>query len=107
MDKEDKFHNLNPEDPDILNGEFDFDDDFFNLEYNFTPPIDTNITLPIEKINRDFEPYKNLFKFAHLNARSIPKHIDEINDLVHEIKNDVLAVSKTWLFENSDYIALT
>ena len=91
---------IDPEDPEILLGEFDFDNDIFNLEEPVLSNFTSTVVPPITKINKSFEPFKNHFKFAHINARSIPKSIDEVNYLVSQTDLDVLAVSESWLNKN-------
>ena len=97
MMNQNNFINIDPEDPEILLGEFDFENALFNLdEPDFSQFTSTAIP-PITKIKNTFEPYKNHFKFAHINARSIPKSIDELNQIMNETDIDVLAVSESWL----------
>ena len=49
---------------------------------------------------KKFEPYINQFQFGHLNARSVPKSIDELNYIISKLKLDAFAVSESWLSEH-------
>ena len=93
---------LDEEDPDILMGEYNFSQEFFNLEETQISIPNINVTLPHEKVINSFKPFNNHLKIAHLNARSIPRHIDEITNLLVETRLDVLAVSETWLYPNAN-----
>ena len=88
---------LHPEDPDILIGEYNFDDDFFTLVEPNIPACDFPVTDHIIKIIKNFEPFVDNFKFAHFNARSVPKSIDELNFILSQLKLDVFAISESWL----------
>ena len=88
---------IHPEDPSILLGEYNFDQDFFNLEEPDFPICNFTVNAPINKIVKNFKPFENQFKFAHLNSRSVPKSIDELNTIMKETEIDVLAISESWL----------
>ena len=91
---------VHPEDPLILTGEYNFDDDFFTLEEPNIIVSNLSVTDPIIKIVKNFEPYDNQFKFGHLNARSVPKSIDELNYIISKLQLDAFAVSESWLSEH-------
>ena len=48
------------------------------------------------------------FKLLHLNVRSLPKKIDQIRIMFHEMNLDVITFSETWLNDavNSKTVAL-
>ena len=91
---------IDPEDPEILLGEFDFNNDYFNLEEPDISHFSSSAAPPFSKIKNKFQPYKHHFKFGHINARSIPKSIDELNYMVSVADLDALAVSESWLQKN-------
>ena len=95
-------HNIyvDPEDPQVLLGEYNFENEYFNLEETDIPTINSNKIVSYAKVKNDFRPFKNNFKFGHINARSIPKSIDELNHLMYETELDILAISETWLHSN-------
>ena len=52
---------------------------------------------PINAINNSFFNYRNCFKIAHLNARSLPRHFDEVSRLVINTDFDIISLSESWL----------
>ena len=95
-----QFNIINPEDPDVLLGVFSFENDIFNLEEPIIPTVSSDILPPIPKIKNSFKPYKNNFKFGHINARSLPKSIDDISYTLSQTDLDCLAVCESWLDKN-------
>lgn len=85
------------EDPRIILGNCNFSDSYFTLNETFIPPVENGLKSPIEKINSDLEEFNNLLLVGHLNARSVPKHISEIDRLLQETKLDVIGVSETFI----------
>ena len=92
---------LHQEDDIVLNPDFDFSDSIFDLNEPEIPILNNNFTTPSREINFKFKNYENLAKLAHVNARSIPKHIHEIDKIVSETKLDILGVSETFISENT------
>jgi hypothetical protein len=88
------------EDPEILLGEFDFNSDYFNLEEPDISHFTSSTAPPFSKIKNKLQPYNHHFKFGHINARSIPKSIDELNYMVSVADLHALAVSESWLQKN-------
>ena len=59
----------------------------------------SNMSMP-ETLVSDFKNLGHELKLAHLNVRSIIKHIDELKLLLQDKPFDILSVSETWLNEN-------
>ena len=87
----------NPEDPRITLGNCNFADSYFTLDETFIPPVENGIKSPIDKINSDLDGCRNLLLVGHLNARSVPKHISEMDRLIQETNFDVIGVSETFI----------
>ena len=73
---------------------------FFTLEELNFIASNISVTDPLIKIVKKFQPYVNQFQFGHLNARSVPKSIDELNYIISKLKLDAFAVSESWLSEH-------
>ena len=97
MDSTDNNYVINPEDPRILLGNFDFTDAYFNLDETYIPPVGNCVSTPADQVNRDLDDLLNFFLVGHINARSVPKHIDEITKLFQDTKLDCIAVSETFI----------
>ena len=92
---------LHQEDDIVLNQEFDFSNSMFDLNETVIPKLSNNFSTPSNEINLKFKNYDNLAKLAHVNARSIPMHIHEIDKIITETKLDILGVSETFISENT------
>ena len=88
---------INQEDPRILLGDFQFTDTFFTLEETYIVPNYNGYKAPAEHINSDLKDFSNLLIVGHINARSVPKHIGEISNFLHETCLDVIGVSETFI----------
>ena len=66
------------------------------------PCFDNLIRVPILSRTEVRKRSENI-KFAVVNARSIANKIEEIKHLIDEDKIDVLAITETWLSQNSAY----
>ena len=87
----------NPEDPKFTLGDYDFSDDFFINDEIIIPTVENGIASPIEQINSDFKNHRNFLLVGHMNARSVPKHIQDMERILHETRFDVVGVSETFL----------
>jgi exonuclease III len=85
----------------VLNPEFDFSNSIFDLNEPDIPTLNNNFTTPSHEINLKFKNYENLAKLAHVNARSVPKHVHEIEKIISETKLDVLGVSETFISKHT------
>ena len=92
---------LHQEDEIVLSPDFDFSDLIFDLNEPEIPILNNHFTTPSREINFKFKNYENLLKLAHINARSIPKHIYEIIKIILETGLDILGVSETFISENT------
>ena len=90
-------HYINPEDPRILLGDFQFSDAFFTLFETVIPPVLKGFKAPAEQINSDLKDFVNMLLVGHINARSVPKHISDISDLFHATCLDIIGVSETFI----------
>ena len=88
---------INQEDPRVLLGNYDFTDTFFNLDETYIAPVESCYKAPAEQLNSDLSNFRNLFLVGHINARSVPKHIDEIKKLFQETSLDCVGVSETFI----------
>ena len=91
----------NPEDPNILSGNYNFSDDIFDNIEIFIPTVINGVASPIEQVNADFKDLHHLLLIGHLNARSVPKHFYEIERILHETNFDIVGVSETFLKTHS------
>ena len=97
MANSDNIQYINPEDPRILLGDYQFSDAFFTLDETYIPPVLNGYKAPAEQINSDLKNFNNMVIVGHINARSVPKHISEISDLFHETCLDIIGVSETFI----------
>ena len=76
----------------------------YNLSYSDVEQISltdsSEYMSSIEYVNHSFRNVSKYLKVGHINARSIPKNIDEIRRLAVSVSFDILAVSETWLTNN-------
>ena len=64
----------------VLLDTFDFSQSIFDLEEPaFETSLDNNFYSTCQIINQKLSNYENLVQFAHVNARSVPKHLHEIH----------------------------
>ena len=91
----------NPEDPNILSGNYNFSDDIFDNIETFIPTVINGVASPIEQVNADFKDLHHLLLIGHLNARSVSKHFYEIERILHETNFDIVGVSETFLKTHS------
>ena len=92
---------LHEEDDRIISGEFQFSDDIFELRERAVPNLSNNFHTPSEKINKDFENLDSFLKIAHLNSSSVPKHRDEISNIIHTCNFDIFGVCETFIKEHT------
>ena len=92
---------INEEDARILLGECDFSDSYFNLDETIIPIISKDQNNPITLINNDLNGFKDNITIAHINARSVTKHIVEIERVLQLTQFDVLGVSETFIKSNT------
>ena len=92
---------LHQEDDIVFDLDFDFSDAIFDLNESEVPKLSNDFTTPANEINLKFKNYENLLKLAHINARSTPKHIHEIENIVLKTLLDILGVCETFISENT------
>ncbi len=71
-------------------------DDEHNLEVTPLPEDVLDLQTQIAKINSDLNYFANKLKIAHINARSVPKHIDEIRRLLLNTNFDLFLYTLRW-----------
>ena len=76
---------------------FDFSDAIFELTEPNIPKLSNVFSTPSSIINSKFKSLDKLLKLAHINARSVPKHIYEIEKIVSDTSFDILGVSETFI----------
>ena len=85
----------------VLTNEFNFEDPIFNLQETSVEPLDIDFPTVTELINFKLKNYDNLLKLGHINARSIPKHVHEIDRILSNTAIDILCVSETFISEDT------
>ena len=80
-----------------LSENFDFSQSMFDLEEPHFPSLSDDYLTPVNFINEKFKHHDNLLKLAHVNARSIPKHLHEIDKVIHETNLDILGTCETFI----------
>ena len=84
--------------------ELDFEylsDPSFDLEPTELQLDNPNFITPVKKINEDLNKFKNKFKAVQINARSLPKNIIELREVIKKTNFDAVAVSETWLTKHT------
>ena len=92
---------LHQEDVIVLTPEFDFSNSIFDLEEPNIPTLGNIYNTPYEDINFKLRNYNTLAKFGHVNTRSLPKHIHEVEYFLIKSMLDALAVTETFISENT------
>ena len=85
----------------VLSDNFDFSQSIFDLHEPNIPSLSDDFLTPSNVIKKQFEKYDNLVKLAHINACSIPKHLHEIDKIIHEVNFDILGVCETFITGNT------
>ena len=85
----------------VLLDNFDFSQSIFDLQEPNIPSLSDDFLTPSNVIKKKFENYENLVKIAHVNACSVPKHLHEIDKIIHEVNLDVLGTCETFLFRKT------
>ena len=93
---------LHQEDDIAFSDNFDFSDSIFELVESDIPKLSQYyFSTPSTTINNKFKNLDHLLKVAHVNARSLPKHIHEIQKILDETGLDILGISETFIAENT------
>ena len=85
----------------VLSDNFDFSQSIFDLQEPNIPSLSDDFVTPSKMINKKFEKYHNLVKIAHVNACSVPKHLHEMEKIIHEVNLDVLGTCETFISGNT------
>ena len=85
----------------VLNENFDFSQSLFSLEEPSIPSLSDDFLTPCNIINKKLKDYDKLVKIAHVNARSLPKHLHEVIKVIHETNFDILGTCETFLSKNT------
>ena len=76
---------------------------YLNPDSNFMPGLPSSGYLAEDDINSRVAPLSNKINFSvmHLNARSLPKNLDQLNLMLGSLKKSfaVIGISETWLTE--------
>ena len=92
---------LHQEDGIALDDDFNFSDPAFDLQEPDIPSLSNSFSTASQTINFKLNKFDNLVKIAHINARSVPKHIHEIDKIVSETSLDILGISETFISDNT------
>ena len=92
---------LHQEDDIVFDNDYDFSDSFFDLNETLISKLGIDFKTPIEKIKLKFKNCEDLLKLGHVNVRSLPKHIHEIERYLLETLLDIFGVSETFISENT------
>ena len=85
----------------VLTNEFNFSDSIFALSETEVAPLGCDFTTVADQVNNKLKNFENLLRLGHINARSIPKHIAEIDKTLQDTKLDALGVSEHFLSKNT------
>ena len=83
----------------VLLENFDFSQSIFDLEEPNIPSLSDDFLVPVKVIKEAFTNYENLVKIGHVNARSIPKHLHEIERIIYQF--DVFGTCETFISSNT------
>ena len=92
---------LHQEDNIVLLDNFDFSQSIFDLEEPNIPSLSDDFRTTSHFINQKLKNYENLVKIAHVNARSVPKHLHEITRVIDETNIDILGTCETFISGNT------
>ena len=90
---------LHPGDNIVLTNEFNFTDPMFDLTEPDIPTLGFEFLTVVDQIRKMFKGFDNLLKLGHINARSIPKHVHEIERVIEEF--DALGVCETFMSKDT------
>ena len=85
----------------VLLENFDFSQSIFDLEEPNFPSLSDDFSTTSNYILQKFLNYENLVKIAHINARSIPKHLHEIHRVLDLTRIDFLGTCETFITGNT------
>ena len=93
-------------------GLFDPLSNYLNPDSNFLTCLPTSRYMAEEDINEQVSSFneKSMFSILHLNARSLPKNLDQLNLMLKNIQRpfSVLGVSETWVTDStSELVSIT
>ena len=92
---------LHQEDDIVFNQDFDFSDSIFDLNEPIIPRLGDDFTTPLQEINLKFKKFPKLLKLGHVNARSVPCHLHEIERALNITGLDALGTCETFIGENT------
>ena len=90
---------MHQEDNIVLSDNFDFSQSIFDLEEPDIPSLGENFLIPSKVIKQYFQNYNHLLKLGHVNARSVPKHLHEIERVIRLF--DVFGTCETFISGNT------
>ena len=76
---------------------FEFSDSIFDLPEPDIPTLGLAFNTPSDTINFKLKNCDNLLQIAHINARSLPKHIHEVERISSKTKFSALGISEHFL----------
>ena len=90
----------------VLTEEFNFSESIFDLGETTIPSLNGDFSTVADQINLKLKNYGNLLKLAHINARSIPKHVHEIDKILQDCSDrevciDILGSCETFISPNT------
>ena len=92
---------LHDDDEQLILGNFDFMDSLFDINETIIPELNNDFLTPIEQINNKLNGKNNFIKIAHLNTRSLPRHIDEFKNVVQSTSFDIIGVCESFICKNT------
>ena len=80
---------------------FNFEDEYFTNN----PDVETTNTFvptydyisPLRQVMVDLDKHKDSLRIGHLNASSVPKHIDEVKRILKDTGLDILAITESFI----------
>ena len=85
----------------VLTNEYNFSEPIFHLNETIVTPLNDEFSTVANQINLKLKTSDKYLKLAHINARSIPKHIHEIDKILQDTTIDILGVSETFISQDT------
>lgn len=87
----------------VLSENFDFSQSIFELPEPIIASLGNEFSTPCDIISQNLADYNKFLKIAHVNARSVPAHLHEIERVITDF--DVFCVSETFISSHTPEMA--
>ena len=85
----------------VLLDNFNFSQSIFDLHEPVIASLSNDFLTPCNVIKKKFENYDNLVKMGHINPCSVPKHLHDLDKLLHEAEFDIFGTCETFVTGNT------